>query len=387
MNINYYGFDRESYYECMDLIKSTNRKHIFILNTWFSGINALYLVFAFFNLFGVTIERVWFYALFMVLSLALDIILAFFPKFGEKYSRLFVYLSMILMSVYGIMFSVMRPYMPATMFLILISMVSLSYTDKMFRMISMTVIAFGAFIATSFMYKTFSIAYNDTYNAVIVMILAVSLHYMFQRTRIQQFVLYQKDLQVQRELEVKSSFDSLTSLFARGRFFSIAEEVMRSYNGEYIALCLLDLDGFKEINDRLGHQMGDKAIQVAGKTILEVFEIDESEKWSFPERVLKAKGNFAGRLGGDEFIAVIRNCSKKEEVEALLNKLLSELNKVQFDSLSGIHSSIGVTAFSAEDIDIDHAYKRADDALYESKRAGKNQIHFYEEMTKGERNE
>ena len=60
--------------------------------------------------------------------------------------------------------------------------------------------------------------------------------------------------------------------------------------------------------------------------------------------------------------------------------MLASLNSVRFDGLDGIHASFGVTQLSAKDKDIDSAYKRADEALYASKRAGKNQIHFSEEL-------
>ena len=87
--------------------------------------------------------------------------------------------------------------------------------------------------------------------------------------RIEQFILYKNNLRIHKELEIKSSFDTLTSVLNRERFFSISEEIIRSFQNEYIMLCILDLDGFKQINDNFGHQMGDKVIQIVGKTILE----------------------------------------------------------------------------------------------------------------------
>ena len=148
----------------------------------------------------------------------------------------------------------------------------------------------------------------------------------------------------------------------------MAGSVLRGYHNEYMVLCLLDLDEFKQINDKLGHQMGDKAIQIAGNTITEVMEIDLKEKWSFQERAVRNGLSFAGRLGGDEFIVFIRGKSKKEEILTLMQEMLKKLK--------GIHASIGITEILEQDMDIDDAYRRADEALYESKRAGKNQIHF-----------
>ena len=382
-SFNYYGFDKTTYYDCIDMIRSTNRKHVFILNTWFLLVNLFYLIFAGLNLFGASQEQIPFYAIYFSLALIFNIFLGFAGKFLERHTITIIYSSMTLMISYGIINSLSHPYMPATIFLIMLTLVAISYIDTLYRIMSMVLLSSGLFLLTSYMYKTFSIAYHDTYNAAILFSLACGLHYTFQRTRLHQFVLYQKDLIIQQELEVKSSFDALTSLLNRGRFFSIAEEVLPHIHEEYMVLCLLDLDGFKEINDNLGHQMGDKAIQIAGKTILDTLNIDLAEKWTFPTRVLEQKGSFAGRLGGDEFIVLIRGFSSQSEVDFLLHQLLKDLNNAKLDSLNGIQASFGATALNSLDTDIDEAYKRADDALYESKRKGKNQIHFINRIKGG----
>ena len=148
-------------------------------------------------------------------------------------------------------------------------------------------------------------------------------------------------------------------------------------------MCLLDLDGFKQINDNLGHQMGDKVIQVVGKTIISGLDLDSSQRMNISAWDLKVQRSIAGRLGGDEFITLIRGKSSRTEVIELLQKILDSLNAQNFDGVEGIHASFGVTELSLQDFDIDNAYKRADEALYESKRAGKNQIHFSSDVLLG----
>nr|MBP3283465.1 GGDEF domain-containing protein [Treponema sp.] len=81
----------------------------------------------------------------------------------------------------------------------------------------------------------------------------------------------------------------------------------------------------------------------------------------------------AGRLGGDEFIILLR-MESPEQTENKMRELMDRLSEVKFDGLDGIRTSVGVTEITGDDRDLDAAYKRADDALYESKRAGKNQI-------------
>ena len=103
--------------------------------------------------------------------------------------------------------------------------------------------------------------------------------------------------------------------------------------------------------------------------------IDQSERWAFPDRVLREKGSFAGRLGGDEFIVLVRGVRNRDEVKQRLGDVLKKLNAVRFEGLDGIQASFGITELHDGE-DIDAAYARADEALYVSKRAGKNQIHF-----------
>lgn len=383
-SFNYYGYTKESYMECSEMIRTTNRKHTTILNTWFILINLLYLVFSYLNLFGVNQERIPFYAAYLLVGIIFELWLTVFPKIAEKHNYITVFFSIIGLLSYGILTSIFAPYMPATMFLVLLSLTALSYIGNMAIMISVSIVGVGIFLTTSYLYKTFSIAYNDTYNAVVVMTLVFGLHYTFQRTRVSQFILYQRDLQIQRELEIKSSFDALTTLLNRGRFFAITEEILRSKPNEYITLCILDLDEFKGINDNLGHQMGDKVIQTVGKTLIKQLGIESYISEMISSWDLKPKISIAGRLGGDEFILFIRGKKTQDEVRELLQNILDSLNKVQFDRLNGIHASLGVTEITSTDRDIDNAYKRADTALYESKRAGKNQIHFSTVTTTGD---
>ena len=383
-SFNYYGYTKESYKDCSSMIRNTNRKHITILTTWFFSINLLYIVFSFFNLFGVSQERIPFYFSFALLSLIFEIWLIFFPKSVEKHNYFAVFASIAMLFAYGILSSVAMPYMPATMFLILLTLTSLSYIGNMYIMIVLAILGTGIFLTTSYLYKTFSIAYHDTYNVMVVFTLAITLHYTFQRTRVAQFILYQKDLLIQKELEVKSSFDALTSLLNRGRFFAVAEEILRLKPQEYMSLCLLDLDGFKQINDSLGHQMGDKVIQTVGKTLLDSLELNSPDRTDISKWDLTQQRSLAGRLGGDEFILFLRGKKSQKDVQELLQKILDSLNAVKFDGLDGIHASFGVTELNSADKDIDNAYKRADEALYESKRSGKNQIHFSSELIPGE---
>lgn len=387
-NLNYYGYDKETYAECSEMISQTNRNNLIGLNVWFIGVNFLYLIFSALNLFGVTQERVPFYVVYFLISLAFSIVVGCFHKFAEKHSVIFVYINMTILLSYGILVSALQPYLAATIYLFLIAVTALAYIDTMLRMTLMTISASTVFIYTSYKFKTFSIAYQDTYNLAIVLTLVIALHYVFQRMRIQQFVLYYRNLQIQNELEVKSSFDMLTGLLNRGSFFSIADELLRKNDVDMMAVCLFDLDGFKQINDVLGHQIGDKAIQEAGRAILECLGLKELYSTKISDWEFARLNGLAARLGGDEFIAVVCCENGRGDILNIIKNILETLNKLRFEGIEdGLKCSIGVTKVEKGDYDLDAAYKRADVAMYASKKAGKNQINFYGDLKNGEQGE
>lgn len=399
-NLNYYGYDRHTYNDCLDQIRTTNLKHAIILNTWFLLISLVFLViriydsravdsvFRKFNLNGLDRVGTTIFWVFALIAIALEVYVLMCLKKPELNFHALPYLNILLLSLFAIFCSLAQPSKQATIFLVVLVLLSVLYIDTFFRMtivFSLLCVAFvlfslKGFQALRFQAKPVSIAYEDIFNIIMFFSLTLILHYTVQRTRMRQYVTYQSNLQITRELSINSSFDALTSLLNRGRFMSMAGEVLRGFDGEYIAVCLIDLDGFKQINDKLGHQMGDKAIQIAAESITKSLGIDFSDKWSFPERALRERLSFAGRLGGDEFIVLIRGESSASEVENHLNDLISSLNAVEFGELHGIHASIGVTEVTDKDRDIDKAYHRADKALYRSKESGKNQITFSSDM-------
>lgn len=399
-NLNYYGYDRNTYTDCLDQIRGTNLKHAIILNTWFLIVAVLFLVlriydsqavdsvFRRFNLNGLDRVSVSVFWAFALIAIALEVFVLLCLKKPELNIHALPYFNIVLLSLFSMFCSLAQPSKQATTFLVVLVLLSALYIDTFFRMsvvftllcVVLVMFSLKGFSLLHYQPKPVSIAYEDIFNIVVFFSLALILHYTVQRTRMRQYVTYQSNLQITRELSINSSFDALTSLLNRGRFMSMAGEVIRGFGDEFIAVCLIDLDGFKQINDKLGHQMGDKAIQIAGDTITKTLGIDYSEKWSFPERALKERLSFAGRLGGDEFIVLLRGESGRAEVEEHLNKLISTLNKVEFGELHGIHASIGVTEVTDKDRDIDTAYHRADKALYRSKESGKNQVTFSDDM-------
>ncbi len=373
-SLDFYGYEKASYLDCIELINNMNRKHLEILNIWFIVVCTVYMYLSWRNLFGFNSKDAPSMSVFFLIGVVFEGLILFLHKYSDKWRSLLIHISMLTLLGFGIVCSAAQPFMAATLFPVLLLLIGLSYITRMLYMILVTAAGCGVFLTVSCIGKPASIFNQDLFNVILVAVLSLVLHYTFQRAHIRQFITFRQRTKMQQELEIKSSFDALTSLLNRGRFFSMAGEVLRNDNDDCIVLGLMDLDRFKQINDTFGHQMGDKVIQTAGMTILDTLGIEYDEKWSFPERAVRDNLSFAGRLGGDEFVVLIRNLKDEEEAMKTFEKMLSGLNNVKLEGMDGIHASVGVTVIGSDDSDIDRAYTRADEALYRSKESGRNRI-------------
>lgn len=163
--------------------------------------------------------------------------------------------------------------------------------------------------------------------------------------------------------------DSLTGLKNRAAFEVEGNKRMRQ-NDKHLSLMMIDVDNFKQVNDRLGHLAGDQLLIDIATTI---------------EQSIQSKG-IAARLGGDEFV-VICSGQKKEEIVRQAELLIENVNEVfkDLNTQHEFHISISVGIAYAKKTDVlKDLYDRADQALYQAKRHGKNQCAFFEsdnEMT------
>ncbi len=165
-----------------------------------------------------------------------------------------------------------------------------------------------------------------------------------------------------KRLEYLASHDELTGLFNRRAFHNLMErefEVARRHD-QPTSLLMLDIDEFKNINDIYGHIVGDKLLQMVAYQIHAALRgIDVVARW-----------------GGDEFTILLVN-TDAEGAQTAARRIQEEIGKVAFDTGRGIISpslSIGITSLNSEDLDAENFVFRADQALYQSKDEGKNQI-------------
>jgi two-component system cell cycle response regulator len=160
---------------------------------------------------------------------------------------------------------------------------------------------------------------------------------------------------MQQELIRHASTDFLTGLFNRRAFFEIAMKACRDAKSEEpLSAILFDIDHFKQVNDLHGHDAGDSVLQGVA-----------AEALTLP--------GIAGRLGGEEF-CVLAHCALGDAMD-MANDLRRSIGSLRFghDGKIAVTSSFGVAEWEPQD-SADQLLRRADVALYEAKRSGRDRV-------------
>lgn len=175
-----------------------------------------------------------------------------------------------------------------------------------------------------------------------------------------------------KALEHLARHDTLTGLPNRRMFFDRLEHAIASSrrNGRQLAVLFVDLDRFKEINDTLGHAVGDGVLMnVAILLKSAVREVDT-----------------VARLGGDEFVILLETIADPQHVTAIVRKvhdLFQHAMQIGGHELL-VHASMGVSIFPKDGKDADELVQNADQAMYNSKKDGRNTFSFHEAGPKGQ---
>lgn len=163
----------------------------------------------------------------------------------------------------------------------------------------------------------------------------------------------------------RANYDLLTGLPNRRLFLDRIERDVKHTRrvGARIALLFIDLDQFKEANDKLGHDAGDLILRIASKRISEC--VRESDT--------------VARLGGDEFTVILQGQTDAKHAEFIAGKILTALAdpfQVFYDTIH-ISASIGIALAPNDGLNSSQLLKNADQAMYMAKNAGRNKFCFY----------
>ncbi|MBS7663317.1 diguanylate cyclase [Pseudomonas lalucatii] len=158
-----------------------------------------------------------------------------------------------------------------------------------------------------------------------------------------------------------ATLDSLTQVFNRHAFTRLLEQALnKGHPG--LALVMLDIDHFKQFNDQYGHPLGDRVLQHVGQLLRDLL----------PPRAM------AARYGGEEFCIILRECHDLASAHAFAEQLRIKIQSLRIKArrtdqiLDSITASFGFALAEAGDT-VESLLTRADDALYQAKRNGRNQ--------------
>jgi diguanylate cyclase (GGDEF)-like protein len=174
-------------------------------------------------------------------------------------------------------------------------------------------------------------------------------------------------LELAQRIEYLAYHDALTGLPNRSMFSKLlAQSISESRRCErQLAIAFLDLDRFKQINDTLGHDAGDKLLQEVASRL----------------RACVRDGDIVARLGGDEFVLLLPALGESKDAAAVAQKILSVIAG-PFTLIGHefrITTSIGISMFPQDGLDEQTLTKNADIAMYQAKEEGKNNFQFYSE--------
>ena len=164
------------------------------------------------------------------------------------------------------------------------------------------------------------------------------------------------------EMQHLAYHDALTGLPNRTKFSSHIESAIEISNksGKSFVVAYLDLDNFKPINDIHGHTAGDDLLKAVAHRLNKCIR----------------NNDIVARFGGDEFVILLMNVNSDHEADVALNRMCTSIAKpfsINGHSIS-VTASIGLTTYPFDSCDVDALLRHADQALYDAKRQGKNQI-------------
>lgn len=171
----------------------------------------------------------------------------------------------------------------------------------------------------------------------------------------------------QERVEYLAQYDQLTSLPNRALFMDRLQHSIDRANrsNNKVGLMFIDLDGFKNVNDTLGHQAGDELLKHVAHRLLKSVRSEDT----------------VARLGGDEFTLILEELHDADGAVVVANKVLQSVSEVI--NLSGnevkVGASIGISLYPDDAKDVENLIKTSDTAMYHSKKEGKNQYQFYSE--------
>jgi len=200
-----------------------------------------------------------------------------------------------------------------------------------------------------------------------LLVLCVKTHRLIKESvqlRFENDALVQNLSSVNKKLAHMATHDPLTKIDNRRLFYvNVAHAIKRAKrNKELMGLLFIDLDGFKEVNDSFGHNIGDELLLVVVERL---------------RSALRASDIIA-RIGGDEFTVILEQIHEKANIGRIAHETCMKIAEpIKINEFTmGVSASIGISIYPVDGTDTESLVKAADDAMYHVKTHGRNNFHF-----------
>ena len=169
-----------------------------------------------------------------------------------------------------------------------------------------------------------------------------------------------------QQMTWQAGHDVLTRLPNRSLLADRLEQAIANANrhGKLLVVCFVDLDGFKEVNDIYGHDLGDQVLVEAARRLTHTLR----------------GGDTVARLGGDEFVLLLTDIGDMDEVESALDRILADISRPYEIEAREVRlsASIGVTVYPINEVDPESLLRHADQAMYQAKQSGRNRYCLFD---------
>ncbi len=199
----------------------------------------------------------------------------------------------------------------------------------------------------------------------------IEAHYCHQRSKeeCKHYISIFYDITERKKNEDKlyqlAHFDTLTGLSNRHDFMHRLQQSLEKSQDleEKVAVLFMDLDGFKTINDTFGHNAGDEVLITIASRLQKVIR----------------KSDVLARIGGDEFTIIVDDANDIRSLSTLAQKMIETVAQdiPLMNTIVNVTTSIGISVYPDDSLDLECVLKHADNAMYQAKQLGKNNVQFF----------
>ena len=288
----------------------------------------------------------WFYLGAFIYSLIVTVVFFLYKKKDALWPQFIIYLSISALFIFGCFISSNKPNLPATTFMAFLVITPIFMIDKPYFMSLELIAAATVYLVWMYFVKDPDIYEMDLINIIIFTFVGIFIHIISNSIRIKEFMLI-------RVINIQKDIDELTGIKNKAALTREIGEFVESSNENKGLFFVLDINYFKHINDKYGHDVGDKILDELGIYFKNKF----------------VKGEIVGRFGGDEFIIFIKNTDDIEYAKKIALEIYQEVEETIKlpDEKESITISIGIAIYQGQEKHYSDIFKKADVALYKTK--------------------